>query len=199
MAAAVSEPLTVAVLYGSARPQRTGIRAVKYIAGLLESHGHQPIVLDVCEADMGLLTYRYSDYGDGEAPAWLTRWAETLTNADAVVAVAGEYNQGIQPGLKSLFDHFLKEWRYKVSGIVSYSAGPYGGNRAAGYVRFLLGELGCPAIPTTLRIAHHTQRLDEAGILNDAALAERGEGFVAELAWYADAVRAKKARDGLPG
>ena len=43
--------------------------------------------------------------------------------ADGFVFVTGEYNWGVQPGLKNLTDHFLEEWFWRPAAIVSYSAG----------------------------------------------------------------------------
>ncbi len=43
--------------------------------------------------------------------------------ADAFIFVVGEYNWGMQPGLKNLTDHFLEEWFWRPAAIASYSAG----------------------------------------------------------------------------
>ena len=36
--------------------------------------------------------------------------AKKIRAADGFVFVTGEYNWGVQPGLKNLTDHFLEEW-----------------------------------------------------------------------------------------
>ena len=47
--------------------------------------------------------------------------------ADGFVFVTGEYNWGVQPGLKNLTDHFLEEWFWRPAAIASYSAGRFSG------------------------------------------------------------------------
>ena len=67
--------------------------------------------------------------------------------------VSGEYNHGIPPGLKNLLDHFLEEYFFRPSAIVCYSAGQFGGVRAAMQLR---AECG-------LFVAHaHWQALADA-------------------------------------
>jgi len=60
--------------------------------------------------------------------------------ADGFVGVSGEYNHGIPPALKNLLDHFLEEYFFRPSGIACYSAGAFGGVRAAMQLRMSLAE-----------------------------------------------------------
>lgn len=50
----------------------------------------------------------YKEYPKGAAPAVLEELAGKIRDADGFVFVTGEYNWGIQPGLKNLTDHFLR-------------------------------------------------------------------------------------------
>lgn len=50
------------------------------------------------------------------------RWkllAAKIRQADAFIFVVGEYNWGVQPGLKNLTDHFLEEWFWRPAAIAS--------------------------------------------------------------------------------
>jgi NAD(P)H-dependent FMN reductase len=58
------------------------------------------------------------------------------------VFVTGEYNWGIQAGLKNLTDHFLEEWFWRPAAVVSYSAGRFAGVRAATAWHGILSEMG---------------------------------------------------------
>ena len=73
--------------------------------------------------------------------------AETYRAADGFVVVSGEYNHGIPPALKNLLDHFLEEYFFRPSAIVSYSAGAFGGVRAAMQLRMTWLNSACRASP----------------------------------------------------
>ena len=73
----------------------------------------------------------YKEYPKGAAPEALEKLAGQIRGADGFVFVTGEYNWGIQPGLKNLTDHFLEEWFWRPAAIVSYSAGRLSGARAS--------------------------------------------------------------------
>ena len=45
-------------------------------------------------------------------------WRGKIRGADGFVFVTGEYNWGVQPGLKNLTDHFLEEWFWRPAAIV---------------------------------------------------------------------------------
>src|SRR4030095_2950532 len=131
----------------------------------------------------------YKEYPRGEAPEMLERLAALIVAADAVVVVSGEYNHSIPPALSNLLDHFLGEWFWKPSAIVCYSAGSFGGVRAAMQLRMMLGELGMSSIPSVLAVpvVHHA--FTEGGTPIDPGITVRAQKFVIELEWYAHALR----------
>ena len=69
-----------------------------------------------------MLDRMYKEYPAGAAPAAMEPGGKDPA-ADAFVFVIGEYNWGVQPGLKNLTDHFLEEWFWRPAAIASYSAG----------------------------------------------------------------------------
>ena len=87
--------------------------------------------------------------------------------ADAYVVVSGEYNHSVPPALANLLDHFLEEYFRKPSAIVSYSAGSFGGVRAAVVLRSMLAEMGMSSIPSTLPIPTVQSAFDDAGAPTD--------------------------------
>jgi NAD(P)H-dependent FMN reductase len=89
--------------------------------------------------------------------------AETYRAADGFVVVSGECNHGIPPALKNLLDHFLEEYFFRPSAIVCYSAGAFGGVRAAMQLRTTLGELGMPSIPSIFPVPHVQDAFDDSG------------------------------------
>ena len=75
------------------------------------------------------------EYEKGQAPEILERLATRIRAADAFIIVSGEYNHSIPPALSNLLDHFLEEYFWRPSAIVCYSAGAFGGVRAAMQLR----------------------------------------------------------------
>jgi NAD(P)H-dependent FMN reductase len=139
----------------------------------------------------------YKEHPKGAAPAPLEALATQIRAADGVVVVTGEYNHAAPPALVNLLDHFLEEWFWRPSAIVSYSAGAFGGVRAASHLRDMLGELGMPAIPTSLPVPAVQDAFDDAGTPRDPAWERRARRFLDELEWYARALAAERAR-GVP-
>ena len=102
----------------------------------------------------------YKEHPAGEAPEQLERLAALYRSVDGFLVVSGEYNHGIPPALKNLLDHFLEEYFWRPSGIVCYSAGGFGGVRAAMQLRMTLAELGMPSIPSLLPIPRIGQAIE---------------------------------------
>ena len=105
----------------------------------------------------------YKEYPAGQAPEVLERLAGQIKAADAFIIVSGEYNHCIPPALSNLLDHFLEEYFWRPSAIVCYSAGPFGGVRAAMQLRAMLCELGTPSIPSLLPIPKVQDAFDDDG------------------------------------
>jgi NAD(P)H-dependent FMN reductase len=190
-------PLTISILYGSLRRDRTGIRVVRFLDAALRRRGHAVTVVDAAEKNLPLLDRMYKEYPEGAAPSVLEELAQLYRRADGFLIVAGEYNHGIQPGLSNLLDHFLEEYFFRPSAIACYSAGAFGGVRAAMALRMTLAELGMPSIPSLLPVPRVTEAFDADGSPRDPAWEQRSEKFFAEFEWYARALKAQRRR-GLP-
>ena len=125
-------PLDLLVIYGSVRTGRQGIKAARFIVERVHGRGATSATLvDPAEERLPLLDRMYKEYAPGQAPEGLERLAGRIRAADAFIIVSGEYNHSIPPALSNLLDHFLEEYFWRPSAIVCYSAGPFGGVRAA--------------------------------------------------------------------
>jgi NAD(P)H-dependent FMN reductase len=185
--------LRIAVIYGSVREKRQGIKAARFVVRHLEARGYDVTLVDAAAHNLPLLDRMYKEYGPGEAPAEMQRVAGILDAADGFVIVSGEYNHSIPPALKNLLDHFQREYLYKPSGIVTYSGGPFGGVRGLVNLRGILAELGTPSIPSAFPISRVQNAFDEDGNALDSAYDERIGKFLDEFEWYAVAL--KRARE----
>lgn len=182
----------IPVLYGSVRTERQGIALARHIAGALRRRGHDAPLIDPIERRLPLLDRMYKEY-KGDAPPVMEELAQIYRKADAFVICSGEYNHGIPPALKNLLDHFLEEYFWRPSAIACYSAGGFGGVRAAMQLRMTLGELGMPSIPSIFAVPQIGQAFDDSGAPTDAGFDGRFDRFARELEWYAEALQAKRA------
>jgi NAD(P)H-dependent FMN reductase len=189
--------LHIAILYGSVREVRAGIRVVRFLTGALRRRGHTTTVVDAAEQRRPLLDRTYKEYARGTAPPVLEELAQLYRKADAFAIVSGEYNHGIPPGLKNLLDHFLEEYFFGPSAIVCYSAGQFGGVRATMQLRMTLAELGMFSIPSLLPIPREQDAFTPSGDRTDPAFERRCERFFCELEWYARALGQARA-NGAP-
>jgi NAD(P)H-dependent FMN reductase len=189
--------LDILVFYGSVRSDRQGIKAARFVVNQCRERGHGVALIDPKEEPLPLLDRMYKEYASGQAPEVLGRLAGRIRSADAFIVVSGEYNHSIPPALSNLLDHFLEEYFWRPSGIVCYSAGAFGGVRAAMQLRAMLGELGTPSIPSIFPIPKVQDAFDDDGTPRDPAYPRRIGRFLDELEWYARALQAAR-RGGVP-
>jgi len=189
--------MNITVIYGSVRPNRQGIRVARYLVKQLQQRDHAVALIDPLEQPLPLLDKMYKQYEAGKAPEVLEKLAETLRNSDAFVLVSGEYNHSVPPAMKNLLDHFQKEYFWKPSAIACYSAGSFGGVRAAVHLRVICGELGMPSIPSLFPVPKVQEAFDELGEPHDERWHKRAGRFMDELEWYARALKRQRA-EGTP-
>jgi NAD(P)H-dependent FMN reductase len=190
--------LNTVVLLGSVRADRQGIKAAQFIIRQLETRGHRAALVDPLVKRLPLLDRMYKEYEPGRAPSVLEELAGLYRRADGFVIVTGEYNQSVPPALKNLLDHFLEEYFWRPSAILSYSAGRFGGVRAAVALRTILPELGMPSLPSTLAIPNIASSLSSDGMANEDWIERAAARFLAEFEWYAGALAAKRAAGPPP-
>jgi NAD(P)H-dependent FMN reductase len=189
--------LDLLVIYGSVRRDRQGIRAARFVVAECAARGHNVTLVDPAEERLPLLDRMYKEYPPGQAPENLERLAARVRAADAFIVVSGEYNHSIPPALSNLLDHFLEEYFWRPSAIVCYSAGAFGGVRAAMQLRAMLCELGAPSIPSLLPVPRVQDAFTEDGRPLDDAYHRRAGRFLDELEWYAHALKTARLA-GVP-
>ena len=184
--------LKTAVIYGSARQSRQGIKAARFITSKLEERGQSVTLIDSQEYRLPLLDKMYKEYAGETAPPEMTAISGILEAADGFVVVSAEYNHSVPAALKNLLDHFQGEYLYKPSAIVTYSAGPFAGVRALVNLRGILAELGTPSIPSSFPVSQVQKAFDDDGKAVEASYDKRVVKFLDEYEWYADAMARKR-------
>jgi NAD(P)H-dependent FMN reductase len=191
----------ILIFYGSYRADRTGIRLANFIVTGLCARGAAAELVDAKIVGLPILDRMYKEYATGAAPPAMEALATRIRAADAFVFVVGEYNWGMQPGLKNLTDHFLEEWFWRPAAIASYSAGRLSGARSGALWHGTLSEMGMVVISSTLAVGPITHTLSADGVpIGDAGLAlERAfPSFADDLAWWTEAARNQRARRAPP-
>jgi len=191
----------ILVLYGSYRSDRMGIRLAQFVVEGFRARGDDVELIDAKAVGLPMLDRMYKEHRKGEAPEALEKLAGQIREADGFVFITGEYNWGVQPGLKNLTDHFLEEWFWRPAAIASYSAGRFAGARAATAWHGTLSEMGMVVVSSTIAAGPIGQTLSadvkpvgEGG----KALALAFPRFADDLTWWVEAARAQRARKPPP-
>lgn len=191
----------ILVFYGSYRSDRLGIRLAQFVVEGLRARGDDVELIDAKEVNLPMLDRMYKEHKKGEAPTALETLARKIVDADGFVFITGEYNWGMQPGLKNLTDHFLEEWFWRPAAIASYSAGRFAGARAAVMWHGTLSEMGMVVVSSTISAGPISQTLSEEGKpIGDGgkALAGAFPRFADDLTWWVEAAKAQRAQKKPP-
>jgi NAD(P)H-dependent FMN reductase len=191
----------ILVFYGSYRSDRMGIRLANFVVEGLSGRGDEVELVDAKAVGLPMLDRMYKEYPKGAVPAVLEELAGKIRDADGFVFISGEYNWGIQPGLKNLTDHFLEEWFWRPAAIASYSAGRFSGARAALAWHGTLSEMGMVVISSSIAVGPIAQTLTEDGKPTGEggkALSHTFPRFADDLEWWMEAARAQREKKKPP-
>ena len=191
----------ILVFYGSYRSDRMGIRLAQFVIERLRRRGDDAELIDAKAINLPILDRMYKEYPKGEAPEALETLARKIREADGFVFVTGEYNWGIQAGLKNLTDHFLEDWFWRPAAVVSYSAGRFAGVRAATAWHGILSEMGMVVVSSTIAVGPIGQTLSaEAEPIGAGgqAVEQAFPRFADDLMWWVEAAKAQRQRKQPP-
>lgn len=191
----------ILVFYGSYRSDRMGIRLADFVVKRLRSRGCDVELIDAKAVNLPMLDRMYKEYPKGNAPPALEALAGKIRGADGFVFITGEYNWGMQPGLKNLTDHFLEEWFWRPAAIASYSAGRLSGARSATAWHGTLSEMGMIVISSMIAVGPIAQTLSAEGEpigAAGAAVEHAFPRFADDLLWWIEAATEQRKRKAPP-
>lgn len=184
------------------RPARLGARVSKACESLLKrTYSNLSVeVIDPLDLDLGDIFKPEFAYSRKQVPADLKLLADKIAEADGYVMVSPEYNHSMSPALAHLLNHFGSSlFSYKPSAIVTYSAGQWGGARAAVSMRTFLSELGCLPVSAMIHIPNAATVFNEEGRANSEEAQDEWDSYMnrtmAQLVWWAEG--AKQQRESL--
>lgn len=176
-------PLAVTVVIGSTREGRIGPVPARWIAERARARPDLAVsVVDLRAADLPAVMPA------GPHPA-VSRWAEQVGAADALVVVTPEYNHSFPAPLKQAIDLVGREWRAKPVALVSYG-GLSGGLRATEHLRQVFAEVGATTIRDTVSFHGGGACFDAEGVPHDRAGTDAAAAVMLDqLTWWAHALR----------
>ncbi|HEV2877096.1 MAG TPA: NAD(P)H-dependent oxidoreductase [Nitrososphaeraceae archaeon] len=185
----------IALIVGSVRRERQGIKVARWMEEKLKSRNHTVFFIDPLELNLPLLDKMYKEMTDPSEK--MKSFQSKINDAEGYLAVTPEYNVGTSGAMKNTLDYFLEEYFFKPSAIVSYSPGMFGGINAAQQLRLIFAELGAPSISSSFSIPRLHKVFSEDGKLIDEAYDKRVLKFLAEFEWYIEAFKNQRAK-GTP-
>src|SRR5215213_8653624 len=185
----------IALIVGSVRRDRQGIRVARWIEEKLENRKHIVFFIDPLELNLPLLDRMYKEMENPSEK--LKDLRNKVKKCNGYLAVTPEYNHSTSAAMKNTLDYFLEEYFFKPSAIVSYSAGGFGGVNAAQHLRLIFAELGAPSISSSFAISRVREAFDEAGKLVQEQYNKRATRFLDEFEWYIDAFKNQRLK-GVP-
>lgn len=185
----------IAVIVGSVRQDRQGIKVARWIEKKLKERNHFVYFIDPLELDLPLLDRMYKEMINPSEK--MKKLRNQIKNAEGYIPVTPEYNRSTSSALKNTLDYFLEEYFFKPSAIVSYSPGMFGGIIATEQLRIVFAELGSPSISSSFPIPRVHKVFDDQGKLLDEAYNLRVEKFLKEFEWYVEAFKNQREK-GTP-
>jgi NAD(P)H-dependent FMN reductase len=98
--------------------------------------------------------------------------------------------------LKNALDYLRDEYRRKPFGIITVSAGEFGGILCLSALRQVVLHLGGVPIPAILPVARIRESIDSEGMSADPTLERRVKVFFEELLWYTEALSTQRRKTG---
>lgn len=176
------------------RPARLGERVAKAcLASFLSQHDdHEIELVDALDYPLEPVFKPHFSYSTSQVPEKLDALAKKIASADGYIMVSPEYNHSMSPALANLLNHFGSSlFSYKPSAIVTYSAGQWGGMRAAIGMRTFLSELGCLPVSSMIHVPKAQNVFSAKGDLVEGEDQNEWFGYFGrtfnQLIWWAQA------------
>ena len=187
----------IPVIAGSTRRDRQSIKVARFIESKLrQREGVETELLDLLAYNFPIMEERLHRRDD--PPPGLREYGAKIARADSLVIVSPEYNNGYPGVLKNALDYLLPEYERKPIGIVTVSAGGFGGLTCLAQLRLVAIGMGAFPIPESLPVSRVQQSFNEDGTPNDPAYEKRAKDFIDDLLWFTEAIADRKAKEHHP-
>ncbi len=190
--------LYIPIILGSTRRDRQSVKVGRFVlARLKQRQNVQTELLDLLEFNFPIMEERLHRRDD--PPPRLKEFGEKIGRADSVIIVTPEYNNGYPGVLKNALDYLLPEYERKPIGIVTVSAGGFGGINCLAQLRLVTLGMGAFPIPENLAVSRVHDSFNDDGTPNDPVYENRATEFLNEVLWFAEAISDRKAKEKILG
>ena len=183
----------IPVIEGTTRRGRESIKVARFVYERLRQREQiETELLDLAEYDFPIMEERLRFRDD--PPPRLQEFSEKIARSDSLVIVTPEYNNGYPGVLKNALDYLLPEYKRKPIGIVTVSAGGFGGINCLAQLRLVTLGMGAFPIPAALPVSRVQSSFDAEGNPLDPSFEKRAAAFIDEVLWFAEAISVQKAK-----
>jgi NAD(P)H-dependent FMN reductase len=143
----------VAVVLGTARENNFSQKVAEIIKNKLQEKDLEVSFVDVAEHLFGKTI--------GSDNERTETWADVIKEVEGVIFVSPEYNHSYPGEFKILIDSLYDEYKGKVAGLVTVSAGQYGGVRVAEKINDLLHTVNFLLAHSAINVSNVQKDIDE--------------------------------------
>jgi NAD(P)H-dependent FMN reductase len=188
----------IPVIEGTTRRGRESIKVARFVyERLRQRETVETELLDLAEYNFPIMEERLRFRDD--PPPRLQEFSEKIERSDSLVIVTPEYNNGYPGVLKNALDYLLPEYKRKPIGIVTVSAGGFGGINCLAQLRLVTLGMGAFPIPAALPVSRVQSSFDAEGNSLDPSFEKRAAAFIDEVLWFAEAISVQKAKTSASG
>ncbi|GGL82882.1 NADPH-dependent FMN reductase [Pseudooceanicola nanhaiensis] len=187
----------IAVIVGTTRPTRWGVKPAEWIKGKIEQDGRMSAdILDIASYDLPFFDEPASNRWMPSQNPQAVKWQRDLDQYDGFVFVVAEYNHSISGALKNAFDQAFNEWNRKPAAVVGY--GGVGAARAVEHLRAIAVEVHMVNVPSAVHIAggEFVRVHPLGGVEDDISAIEdklNTNAMIDDLYWWTDALKTARA------
>ena len=127
----------VIIVMGSVRDQSTSASIAQALVKLADKDRLDLEIIDLKKYPMPLVDLESAVSQDQTIRAWSAK----VTQADAVILLVPNYNEGYSGVLKNALDVLSSEWHNKLVGVIGYSGGGGGGKGPVDFMQPVLKSL----------------------------------------------------------
>jgi NAD(P)H-dependent FMN reductase len=188
----------IPVILGSTRRGRQSPKVARFVVERMKRIERiETEMLDLADYNFPIMEERLR-FNENPPPR-LREFSEKIDRADSIVIVSPEYNNGYPGVLKNALDYLSPEHKRKPVGIVTVSAGGFGGINCLAQLRLVVIGMGAFPIPAALPVSNVQNSFDEEGNPADESHEKRAAAFISELLWFTEAIATQKAKDRQEG
>ncbi|MEP6627038.1 MAG: NAD(P)H-dependent oxidoreductase [Ginsengibacter sp.] len=182
--------MIVTLLLGSIRDGRKSAQIAYYLLEKLQQLGIRAQIIDLMETPLPLMEERMGHHPN--LPAVVQNISQRLDQADALIFISPEYHGSFSGVLKNAIDYFWEEFKKKPIGVVTVSAGKFGGIQASSQLQQLILSLGAFPLPTKLLVSEVGNVFDPKEHSFQRSFVTATDRFLDEYLWFAEAIAMKR-------